>query len=194
MRWGAAALVAALTAAAMLSGCQSDGSEPVLDTLLPSIPAATQATGPNATSPVPDPNSSAPYLPSSAQSPSPTPALSAAATYRLLVASYQRARSQFFAAVSSGRPLSLNREHQLAATYLTALRRFATDTRSTRWPASARAAVAELLIVIGRQQSHLAAMTTAPSPSAFAERLADYGAEAARENRAVAAVARTLGE
>jgi hypothetical protein len=36
-------------------------------------------------------------------------------------------------------------------------------------------------------------MTQAASPFAFTSRLADYGVDAARENRAVAAVTRALG-
>jgi hypothetical protein len=119
------------------------------------------------------------------------PAATPLAAYEALVADWQRARSAFFAGVSSGRR-SLAAQHALAAAFLAGQRRFAAGLRSGRWPVAARPAVRALLAVNARQEAHLAAMATAPGPGAFTGRLADYGVGAAAENRAVAAVARSL--
>ena len=113
--------------------------------------------------------------------------------YQALAADWQQARSRFFTEIGSGRPRTVAQQHALAARYLAALRRFAAGVRARTWPRAARPAVAELLAANAQQQSHLVAMTRAPGPSAFTERLADYGVDAARETRAVAAVERALG-
>ena len=113
--------------------------------------------------------------------------------YRALVSDWQRARSAFFAAVTSGERLTLGEEHGLAHGYLAASRRLAAGLRSTAWPAPAQPAIRELLAANAEQQRHLVAMAQAPSPFVFTQRLADYGVGAARENRAVTAVTRALG-
>jgi hypothetical protein len=174
------AMVAGLGAGA-LAGCEEDGSSDV------------RRLGPTPTTA--DPSGSDPPTVASLSRlpPAPSPTLGPAETYQALAADWQRARSRFFGTISSGRPLTLARQRATAAEYLAALRRFATGVRAHRWPPAARAAVAELLAANAQQQSHLVAMTRAASPFAFTSRLADYGVDAARENRAVAAVTRALG-
>ena len=169
--------------AGLAAGCQADS--PVADgpgattsapsgapTLLPLSPADTAA----GLTPAP---------------PTATPA--ARERYRALVSDWQRARSAFFTAVTSGERLTLGEEHGLAHGYLAASRRLAAGLRSTAWPATAQPAIRELLAANAEQQRHLVAMARAPSPFAFTQRLADYGVGTARENRAIAAVTRALG-
>jgi len=182
--WVAGLAVAALVWPAC-AGCQDDpppGTLPV--TTLP--PSAT--TGGPATAPT-----SGPPAPTATSASVPPPAGGPLMAYRSLAGDWRRSRSRFFAAVSDGRRRTPAQQHALAAAYLAGLRRFAAGLRTGSWPASAGPVVRGLLAANARQQTRLVAMTRTPGPSAFAARLADYGVDAALENRAVAAVERVLG-
>ena len=191
---GPAAGLALLLAAAGLAGCMGERpsvSELPVTTPPPSATAGGQ-TGRASASPVPTPASPVPTSGSTAR-PAPSPVERPLAVYRALASDWQLARSRFFTEIASGRPRPLAEQHALAAAYLAGLRRFAAGIRARTWPAAARPAVTELLAANARQQTHLVAMTRAPGPAAFTERLADYGVDAARETRAVTAVERALG-
>ena len=192
--------LAVLLATAAAAGCENDPPPAELPVVTPPASAApaTSSPGPAATVPsgtvppatVPAPTSAGPT--GTAAPPLPADNLIA---YRELRADWQQARSRFFAAVSDGRPRTIAQQRVLAAGYLTGLRRFGTGVRtaSAAWPAATRPAVRELLAANAAQQARVATMTRAPGPSAFTERLADYGVGAARENRAVDGVERALG-
>jgi hypothetical protein len=180
-----ATVLAGLASLAALAGCQAD--PPVAGDLGATTPAPSGAPTLQPLSPADTTAGTTPAPPVSPVSPTPLE------TYGALVSDWQRARSAFFTAVASGERLTLGEEHRLARGYLAALRRLAGGLRSTAWPAVARPAVRELLAANAQQQRHLMAMAQAGSPFAFTQRLADYGVDAARENRAVAAVTRALG-
>jgi hypothetical protein len=185
MRSGAAgALCATVLVAglAALAGCQADS--PVVDGLGVSTPAPSGAPTLPPVRPT-DTVAGMTSAPQATQAPR--------ERYRALVSDWRRARSAFFTAVTSGERLTLGEEHGLARGYLAASSRLAAGLRSTAWPAVAQPAIRELLAANAQQQRHLLAMARAPSPFAFTQRLADYGVDAARENRAITAVTRALG-
>lgn len=189
---GAAAVVGS---AALAAGCTSAGDDPSPIGVTTPPPSATVGpTGtaaPTGTAPT---GTAAPTAePTGTAAPTPEPTASGPrAAYATLARRWQTARSRFFTAVTDGRPRTVAQQRALAAAYLSASRRFAAGLRSTAWPARARPAVRDLLAANAAQQVPLAAMARAASSGAFTGRLADYGVGAARENRAVAAVARAL--
>ena len=177
-------VVVLLGAAALAAGCTSAGDDPA--PLGVTTPPASATAGPTAAPPAP--------APTTTKAPAPAPTASGPQeTYAALAADWQVARSRFFAAVSDGRQRTVAQQRALAAAYLAASRAFAAGLRKTAWPASARAQVRELLAANAAQQTRLEAMSTAASAGAFTGHLADYGVGAARENRALAAVATALG-
>jgi hypothetical protein len=169
--------VALLALAGALVGCSGDG--PVhLDVTTPP---------PSATAPA------APVTPPLAPTGSPaTVPGSPLASFQSIVAEWQRARSAFFAAVSSGRPLTVAQQRALATTLLAAERRFATRLQGADWPGVAQVPVAELVGRIRGQQASIAAMAAATSKGGFTARLAEYGVNTGPENKAVTAVATSL--
>jgi hypothetical protein len=172
-----------------VGACQRDEATVRLTVTTP--PASATAGGtvparPTATQPA---STQAPATPG----PPPTAAAGPLAAYQALAADWQLARSRFFTAVSDGRARTPAEQRALAAAYLAGQRRLAAGLRGTEWPPAAAPAVRALLAVNAHQQAHVAAMARAPSAAAFTGRLADYGVGAARENAAVAAVARALG-
>jgi len=179
------AVAVLLGAAALAAGCTSAADDPAPVGVTTPPPSAT--VGPTGTG--------ASTRPEPAPTPTATPARTPSGpqeAYASLAAGWQTARSRFFTAVSDGRRRPVAEQRALAAAYLSASRRFATGLRVTAWPARARNAVRELLAANAAQQVPLKAMSTAASSGAFTGHLADYGVGAARENRAVAAVARAL--
>jgi hypothetical protein len=181
-----------LGVAALAAGCTGASDDPApLGVTTPPPSATVGPTG--ASTPATPARTPAPTATPSAN-PTATPTASGPqAAYATLAATWQVARSRFFTAVSDGRPRTVAQQRALAATYLSASRRFATGLRAGTWPARARPAVRDLLAANAAQQVPLRAMATAASSGAFTGHLADYGVGAARENRAVAAVAQALG-
>lgn len=98
----------------------------------------------------------------------------------------------FFAAVSDGSARPVAQQRALAAAFLAAQRRFASELTAYAWPVGARPAVTVLLRQNAAQQGPLAAMAGAGSAAEFTGRLADHGVGAGPENRALAAVSTAL--
>lgn len=202
MRSVAGTVAAALVCAA-LAGCTR--SQPAAGDLAVTTPPSSALptvvslvptgppTSPAAASPAPGPPAPGSVSATAPPSALPPPDASPLQAYIGLMVDWQRARSTFFGVVTAGRSLSLAQQHTLAAAYLRAERAFGTGLRSGRWPSAAAGAVRALLAVNATQQAPLAAMTTAPSATAFTERLADYGVATGREDAAVAAVQHALG-
>jgi hypothetical protein len=180
-----------LGAAALAAGCSSADDDPApVGVTTPPASATVGPTGSAASSGPAAPTTPAP-APTRTAAPSATPSGPQQA-YASLAADWQIARSRFFTAVSDGKRRTVAQQRALATPFLAASRTFATGLRRASWPAKAQPAVRELLAANAAQQTRLQAMTTAASSGAFTGHLADYGVGAARENRAVAAVARAL--
>jgi hypothetical protein len=167
--------------AALAAGCSGD--PPVsLDVTTPAASATAGSAPPPATAgrrpPPPAPVDSVPSGPPQ--------------VYQALVGDWQRSRSAFFAAVSSGESSTVATQRALAARFLAAERAFGAGLGGTDWPAAARPAVRALLDRVRAQQATIAAMAAAGSKGEFTARLADYGVAAGPENAAVTAVARVL--
>jgi hypothetical protein len=115
-----------------------------------------------------------------------------AARYATLVGQWQTAQSRFLLHTTSG-TANLGREHQWAATFLAAERRFAASLVPSRWPSAAAGSLARLRRASNEQQRTLRAMTLAAGPSDFTSLLGTYSTTVGAENRDVRAVSRALG-
>jgi hypothetical protein len=176
-----------LLAAVLVAGCSGGDGGPAV--LAVTTPPASATAGPAGTAP---PGSAAVPTGTVAPTGAVAPPSSPLGAYQGLAAQWQRARSAFFTAISSGRPVPLAQQRTLAGTFLAAQRRFATRLRAAGWPAAARPAVQQLVARNRGQQAPLAAMAAAGSKGELTARLADYGVGAGTENAAVAAVATAL--
>jgi hypothetical protein len=173
-------VAAAVLVTALAAGCSGD--PPVsLDVTTPAASATAGSAPPATAGRRPPPPAPVGTVPSG-----PQPA------YQALVGDWQRSRSAFFAAVSSGESSTVATQRALAARFLAAERAFGAGLSRTAWPAAARPAVRALLDRIRGQQATIAAMAAAGSKGEFTARLADYGVAAGPENAAVTAVARGL--
>jgi hypothetical protein len=174
------AAVPVLLAVVLLAGCSGDDGPVHLSVTTP--PASATAGSAPAPTPDPAPTGSPATVPNSPL-----------AQFQSLVAGWQRARSTFFTAVSSGRPLTVAQQRALASTFLAAQRKFYAQLLAGGWPAVAQPAVSLLLGRNRGQQAGLVAMAAATSKGEFTARLGEYGVNTGPENQAVAAVVTALG-